>query len=93
MMNRKLIALLVAVSTTYASMFAILGDIVEGTFDVAGDVASAPADIATGGETARERHARRDIREEEQQQRDAARREERRQRAEEARKKYGYYVE
>lgn len=44
MMNKKLIAALVAVLTVNASMFALLGDIVEGTFDT---VATAPVDAVT----------------------------------------------
>lgn len=44
MMNKKLVALLLAVATVSTSMFALLGDIVEGTFDTAGRVATVPVD-------------------------------------------------
>lgn len=64
MMNKKTMALLLAVSTISTSMFALLGDIVEGTFDTAGVVATAPVDVLPDGtdrtwsEKREERHDR-----------------------------------
>lgn len=84
-MNKKLIALLVAIATVNASMFAFIGDVVEGTFDTAGRVATAPVDAVTNGRTWDEkREARRQRREERQ-----ADREERR--AEKAARERKYY--
>lgn len=64
MVNKKMMALLLAVSTISTSMFALLGDIVEGTFDTAGVVATAPVDVLPDGtdrtwsEKREERHDR-----------------------------------
>lgn len=79
-----MMALLLAVSTISTSMFALLGDIVEGTFDTAGRVATAPVDAVdttfdrdtTWGERRKERAEDRRERREDRR----ARREQRRQR-------------
>ena len=44
MMNKKIFALLVAIATVSASTFAFIDDVVGGTVDTAGRVASAPVD-------------------------------------------------
>lgn len=46
MMNKKLLALLVAIATISTSMFAFLDDVVGGTFDAAERVATVPVDAA-----------------------------------------------
>lgn len=72
-MNKKMMALLLAVSTISTSMFGFLDDVVGGTFDAAGRVATAPVDAVdttldrdtTWGERRRERaEDRRERREE-----------------------------
>lgn len=58
MMNKKLIALLVTVTTISATTFAFLDDVWRGTTRVAESAVEAPADVATGGRTWEERHDR-----------------------------------
>jgi hypothetical protein len=62
MANKKLIALFVAISTISTSMFCFLDEVVgtpvRATFRAGETVASAPADIATNGETAERRYER-----------------------------------
>jgi len=70
MMNKKLVALLLAVATISTSMFAFLDDVVGGTFDAAERVATVPVDavdtaVDRDGRTWRERREdRRENREE-----------------------------
>lgn len=77
MMNKKLIALLLAVSTISTSMFGFLDEVVGGTFDAAERVATVPVDateaaVEGDGETWRERREERreDRRERRQDRRD-----------------------
>jgi hypothetical protein len=64
MMNKKLAALLLAVSTISTSMFAFFDEVVGGTFDAAERVATVPVDateaaVEGDGETWRERREER----------------------------------
>jgi len=58
MMNKRIIALLVAIATVNASMFAFIDDVLRAPGRAAESVVSAPADVATGGRTWEERHDR-----------------------------------
>ena len=85
MMNKKLIALIVAIATINVSTFALFDDVLRGTGRVAEGVVSAPADVASGGRTWDERHERwesqdedRREREEDTRQREKNRRQQRR---------------
>lgn len=89
MMNKKMIALLLAVSTISTSMFGFLDDVIGGTFDTAERVATVPVDAVDStrdGETWRER--REDRREERE-----SRKEDRRVRRENRRARRSGYQE
>ncbi len=74
MMNKKLIALLVAIVTANTSMFALIDDVLRTTGRATEGFVNAPRDIATGGETRRERHDRYKKEDAERRQQERARR-------------------
>ena len=77
MMNKKLVALLVAIATVSVSTFALFDRVFQGTADVATDITSIPEDAATHGESWRRRQDYREDRNEiRRQQEDDRRREE-----------------
>lgn len=64
MMNKKLIALLMVISTISMSTFALFDRVLQGTSDIATDVVSLPEDAVTRGESWKKRQAYREDRNE-----------------------------